>query len=351
MALWQKTLWAVCLLAVMLPIAGWLYETWGAQRDATAHPPPGRLISIGSRKLHILCRGTLGPAVVIEQGAGELSRSWWPVQERVAPFARICTYDRAGFAWSEPAYGARSIDDRVADLRALLRGAGIAPPYILVAHSYGGLIVRRFQHAHPDEVAGLVLVDTPEESSIFQPQVLDFYDKARVMNRVIGVAARFGVLRVLRHWLPLEKYGLWLSSAAEYAALCDDLASLRAVPASLQHSEPPGSLGGLPVTVITHGQAFPGPFAILETNWDQGQHRLAALSSAGRLIVAANSNHMIQHDEPDIVVDAIRTMHATVTVSSSPTLAEDEGNFGSAVHPPARQNPKRHDLAVDPAGW
>jgi len=275
-------------------------------------PAPGRLISVGDHRLHLLCKGSAAPAVVIEQGAGELSKFWWPVQDEIAKFAQVCTYDRAGFGWSEPGPPGRTIENRARELHTLLSNSGIPAPFIFVAHSYGGFIVRAYAQENPDKVAGLILVDTPDESSIFREEVLSFYAKARVIQRVIGFVSRFGVLRLAGHWVSLEDVGLWLTKPSEYAALCDDLLSLERVPAPMRFSKSAGSLGSLPVIVITHGQPFPGPFAVLETNWSEGQARLAALSTNSALIVAKNSNHMIQQDEPTLVVDAIRRMHDAV---------------------------------------
>jgi hypothetical protein len=104
----------------------------------------------------------------------------------------------------------------------------------------------------------------------------------------------------------LDGYGFWLRRPEEDAALCDDLASLEHVPEAQRSSKAEGSLGALPLAVITHGRPFPGPFAVLDTNWAEGQRRLAALSTDSLLIVAEKSNHMIQHDEPELVLDAIR---------------------------------------------
>jgi pimeloyl-ACP methyl ester carboxylesterase len=301
----------VALLAVLtLLLIGYVYERVGAARDGDAYPAPGRLVLAGDHRLHVFCEGGAGPTVVIEQGAGELSRFWRPVQDKVAEFARVCTYDRAGYGWSERTRDGRTIEDRIDDLHFLLQGAKIPAPYILVAHSYGGLLVRAYQQKYLGEVAGMVLVDTPEESSIFDREVLDFYAKARIVNRVAGFAAQFGLLRLLRHWLPLDQYGLWLKKPEEYAALCDDLNSIERVPQVQRGSKTAGSLGSLPLIVMSHGIAFPGPFAVLEKNWSEGQRRLVALSSQAELIVANNSNHMIQQDEPGLVVEAIRKMHA-----------------------------------------
>lgn len=309
----QDKLVFAALVALVLPAIGYLYELIGERRDARLRPPPGQLVKVGGRRLHLVCKGTKPPTVVIETGAGELSCFWWPVQDRIAEFARVCTYDRAGFGWSDAAPNGRTIEDRAEELRSLLANADIHSPYIFVAHSYGGLIARSYAANHPNEVAGLVLVDTPEESSIFQRNVLDFYAKVRAMNRVAGLAARLGLLRLLRHWIALERYGFWLGRAAEYSALCDDLASLELVPEAQRISKAEGCLGAMPMVVITHGQAFPGPFAVLETNWSEAQRRLAALSKESMLVVASKSNHMIHQDEPELVLDAVLRVHGATS--------------------------------------
>ncbi len=327
MTSWQWNFVLVFVFALFVLLAGFFYELIGDRIDANRQPAPGRLVSVGDHKLHLLCKGGAAPAVVIEQGAGEASHFWWPVQDRMAEFATVCTYDRAGYGWSEATGAGRTIDDRAEELHKLLANAGIPGPYILAAHSYGGLIIRSFARKHPADVAGLVLVDTPEESNIFQPEVLDFYAKARWMNRVVAIGSQFGVLRLLRHWIPLDRFGFWLTRPAEYAALCDDLASLELVPTSMRGSEKPGSLGALPVGVLTHGQPFPGPFAILEKNWSEGQTRLAALSNNSELVVAKNSNHMIEIDEPHLVVDMVRRVHTAARDHS--ILAE----IGAAAMP------------------
>ena len=225
-------------------------------------------------------------------------------------FASVCTYDRAGYGRSEPVAAGRTIAARAEELHTLLTNAGLPGPYILVAHSYGGFIVRCFARNHPDQTAGLVLVDTPEEAAFFRREVLNFYSRLRVMNKAVELAARFGVLRLLGQLFPLDHVGFSFVRPAEYSAAGDDLASLQLVEQPTANFGGVGSLGDLPLAVITHGQPFPGPFFILEKGWSEGQRRLAALSTDSLLIRANNSNHIIQIDEPALVVDAIRRVHA-----------------------------------------
>src|SRR5581483_4291009 len=121
-----------------------------------AQTPPGRMVDIGGRKLHLHCEGTGGPAVIVT-GAG-YSYDWSLVQAEVAKFTTICTYDPAGFAWSDPGPGPEC-PDRVADLRKLLRAADVKGPYVFVGLSYGALVARYYASQYPDEVAGIVMVD------------------------------------------------------------------------------------------------------------------------------------------------------------------------------------------------
>ncbi|MGA8437153.1 MAG: alpha/beta hydrolase [Candidatus Sulfotelmatobacter sp.] len=307
---WQWDLVIALLSALALLTAGCIYEKAAERRDKKVHPAPGRIVAVGDHKLHLLYKACVGPTIVIEQGAGEPSRLWWPVQDRIAKFAGVCTYDRASYGWSDPVAAGRTIAERAEELHTLLTNAGIPEPYILVAHSYGGFVVRCYAHNHPDQMAGLVLVDTPEESAFFRREVLNFYSRLRFMNKAVELAARFGVLRLLGHLFPLDQVGLSFVRPAEYSAAGDDLASLQLVEPTTGNFGGVGSLGDLPLAVITHGQPFPGPFSILEKDWSDGQARLAALSTNSLLIRANNSNHMIQVDEPELVVDAVRRVHA-----------------------------------------
>jgi len=320
-AVWQETamvwVWsAIGVLAAAL-CAGAIAEHVGEGRDQARFPPPGRMVDVGGRQMHILCKGNApAPTVVIEQGAGSPSMLWWPLMDQVAAFARVCTYDRAGYQWSDAAPGARSLQDRVADLHAVLAGAGTPGPYVLVAHSFGGPLVRLFAQAYPDQVAGMVLVDTPDETVVFRPSYLKYAGQIGSFARVLNVAARFGLVRAaISFWRTVpdgftaDQFAALkahLSRPAFFAAMADDVAALaRTPPGSFGH------LGDKPLVVLRHGIPFPGPAAVLEDGWEAGQERLAKLSTHGELVLAAKSNHMIQSDEPELVVNAIRRVVAT----------------------------------------
>jgi pimeloyl-ACP methyl ester carboxylesterase len=348
MPLWLWSLGLAFLCGLFLLAAGNAYERIGERKDRQRNPLPGRMVSVGEHQLQLLCKGNVAPTVVIEQGAGEPSWLWWPVQDQVAKFASVCTYDRASYGWSQSVPAGRTITQRAEELHALLSNAGMPGPYILVAHSYGGLIVRCFARKYPAQTAGLVFVDTPDEATIFRPEVLKFYARVRLATKAIEFATRFGLVRLLVSCFPSLRAGFPFSRAEEYAAAADDLASLQREEPSqelsqevspersqelskelaMRNSGLPGSLVARPLVVLTHGQPFPGPFSILEKGWSEGQTRLAALSTNSLLIVAKKSNHMIELDEPELVVEAIRRVH--VAVQGRARIAEDEDGTLSA---------------------
>lgn len=128
-------------------------------------PPPGRLIDVGGRRLHILCSGSGSPTVVLEAGASSFAIDWTLVQRELAATTRVCSYDRAGMGWSD----AGTLESRVRtarDLHRLLRAAGERPPWVLVGASRGGLFIRSYQADHPSEVVGMVFVDPATEERL-----------------------------------------------------------------------------------------------------------------------------------------------------------------------------------------
>jgi L-ascorbate metabolism protein UlaG (beta-lactamase superfamily)/pimeloyl-ACP methyl ester carboxylesterase len=133
------------------------------REDVVAVARPGALVDVGGRKIHMNCTGSGSPTVVIESGSASFAIDWLLVQPEVAKTTRVCSYDRAGSGWSDPSGHPETADGTVADLHAALSAAGEKPPYVLVAHSIGGLYARAYQLGHPKEVAGIVFVDAAHE--------------------------------------------------------------------------------------------------------------------------------------------------------------------------------------------
>ena len=331
----RVSIWIWLLLGVALVlVAGFIYEQIGAARAAIRYPAPGRLIDIGGRRLHLLCKGEdhgkAGPTVVLETGAITPGLMWARVQDAVAGFSRVCLYDRAGYGWSDPASGERSVEQRVQELHTLLHKADVPQPYVLVGHSYGGIMARIYARNYRDEVAGMVLVDSAEEGVHLRPDVLSLYSKMLRVMAVMGAISRFGLWRF---WQPLaldadSGFSLQVRSALNALMLRhdsskagrDEIESLERDAPALTALGAAGSLGSLPLVVINHGKPFPGPFAVLENYWGDGQKRLAALSSRGELIVAEAASHNILVESPDVIVAAIRrVVDAARMVDSPPT--------------------------------
>jgi pimeloyl-ACP methyl ester carboxylesterase len=321
---WRMNWVFLCLAGFFALIgAGAAVEALSEARDRVRFPPPGSMVDVGGRRLHLLCKGThAGPTVVIEQGAGSPSIFWWPIQDKVASFSGVCTYDRAGYLWSDPAASSRDLEERVQDLHALLANGNVPGPYIMVGHSFGGPIIRLYTRNYPAEVAGMVLVDTPEEQVILRPSYDDYVKKLGYFATTFELAARVGLVRLAAAFLQKVPDGLdagaydALKAGAVrpdfFRAMRDDPVSLSRNPATLRALSGAGSLGNKPLVVITHCLPFPGPAAVLEDGWLDGQHRLAALSTRGELVLAEHSNHMIQSEQPDIIIAAIQRVVALV---------------------------------------
>ena len=124
---------------------------------------PGKLVDLGGHQLHVHCSGTGTPVVVVENGLGDFSFDWDLVQSRVSRYTRICTYDRAGYAWSDPGPKPRTFVQLNLELHDALQKLGEKGPFVLVGHSYGGPVMINFASAYPQDVAGLVLVDSAHE--------------------------------------------------------------------------------------------------------------------------------------------------------------------------------------------
>lgn len=307
-------------LASLAAALGATYQVVGERADLERYPPPGRLVDVNGRRLHLYCAGKgHGPAVVIEAGAGNDSTLWADIVQRVSSFAKVCTYDRAGLGWSDPAPLPMTFEDRANDLHSLLAATDLTGPLILVGHSYGGYIVRAFTRLHPQQVAGIVLVEAAEEGYTFDPWGLKYAAAVHARERRTMWAARLGLLRLCVKLFPTycdpvkgvppdardEMTALYLRTSRHFAT-ADEMAALEKVPQAMRNPGGFGTLRDVPLIVISRGSQDPTTNSPTQPEWLAGQRRLLGLSSRATHVVAEKSGHMIQFSEPQAIIEAIR---------------------------------------------
>ncbi|MCC6315732.1 MAG: alpha/beta hydrolase [Thermomicrobiales bacterium] len=264
------------------------------------------LVDIGAgRRLWLECRGRGSPTVLLEAGTGNDADTWDAaglaagaqppaVLPGVATFTRVCAYDRPGTLLdadrpgrSDPAPMPRTTAQMVADLHALLGAAQVPGPYVIVAHSFGGLVARLYAATYPADVAGLVLVDAAHE---------DYYAHLRAALMPAQWAAATGAI----------------APAGSNAERIDTTASA----AQMRRAAAAAPLPDLPLVVITHGRpwAWPAgyPADALEALWMPLQRKLAALTPDAQLTIACDSDHDIPGEQPGLIVAAVRQVIAAV---------------------------------------
>jgi len=324
----------VGILVVLLIVFGGLTWVMGARAKAdlaAKYPPPGQMVDVDGDRMHIYCQGQGSPTVVMYAVAGEFSLTWALFQPEAAEFTRVCAYDRAGLGWSELSPKPRTAQNIVEELHTLLIKADIEGPYVLVGQSMGGLYVRLYAHEYPDEVVGMVLVDaTPEEWELRFPvsYVQAIEQAAEKQIRIARFAKLLNTVGILAlfskypdQYLPQlpqatrEAYkGIILSDTRYFQAAADEAISHEESRAQV-HTAQITTLGDIPLVVLTRGVPSDDPEALgisaedmqqKEAVWDELQAALAALSSNGKQVIAEQSGHNIQHDQPGLVIHAIR---------------------------------------------
>ena len=294
----------IAVLIIGLALFGYFYEPWAEARDAKAYPPPGQLVDVGGYRLHINCTGEGSPTVVIESGWGDSSAGWAWVQPQVAKTTRVCTYDRAGMGWSESSPEPRTARGYAKELHTLLAKANEPGSYVLVGHSMGGFTILVYAHDYPDEVSGLVLVDSqalPPANATPKPT------PKPGGTSLVSLIARIGVMRLLAgplgaiQDLPPEAkqaytaYSVIPRSAQtqldEFIGMSEGGAQARAVT----------TLGALPLIVLS---------ARLDDTADHtaSQTGFLKLSTNSQQLFAEESGHRIMIEQPKAAVAAIMQM-------------------------------------------
>jgi pimeloyl-ACP methyl ester carboxylesterase len=256
----------------------------------------------------------------------------------VAKFTRVCSYDRAGYGWSDPV-SETMLPQRVAEmLHDLLEKAGEKPPHLMVGHSFGGIYVRTFTAQYPDEVVGVVLVDSSHENQnqLTPPDLAQSPEYAQLKNgamtslRLIQIAEPIGLLRAIKFMdsgvasmsLPEDEKRSVLAQMYRTGYMG---AYARETIMMMTYSGQPRKLGDLPLIVLSRkidaqdmAKQIPPSLQSMELAQQMAevangmQEELAALSTRGKRIIVEGSGHFIQLDKPQVVIDAIREVFTQV---------------------------------------
>jgi pimeloyl-ACP methyl ester carboxylesterase len=307
-------------------------------QTATVPPRPrrGKIVDIGGQRLYLDCRGKGVPTVLLEAGAGDLSFVWTLVQERVATFTTVCSYDRGGYLWSDPGARPRTYAQLALELRTALDRAGVRHPFVLVGQSYGGLVVRGFAKRYSRDVVGMVLVDAVHEDERIvyggAPHLLRAEARGRAFTEpriqldteFVRMAHDSSVLtstdplpspldRLTRDareaWLWAQGQPLYrMAWAAEMDWSPEELARMHE-----ERLANRASLGSIPLVVLARALGgYENGMSISADSLERERRTLAAglaaLSRRGELIFAKSAGHNIHLEDPDLVITAIRTV-------------------------------------------
>jgi pimeloyl-ACP methyl ester carboxylesterase len=303
------------VIAVMaVASVGGGYETVREHLDASAYPMTGRLIDVGGYRLHLHCTGSGSPTVVLQPGGGDMSSAMGWIAPAVAEHTRVCVYDRAGRGWSDPANTTQDGEQIATDLHTLLHRAHVPGPYVLAGHSFGGLYVRIFAARYPQEVAGMVLIDStgsawPASTSPPSRGPDDILARASVLasasarlgaGRLIGLAGGYGAL-------PPQSAAQVRATTATPASVRSTIEEFLQASASEHQAATLTGLGDKPLAVLTAGRGS-------NAAWMAAQDKTATLSANSVHRVIAGASH------PDLILnqaDAAVTAQAIIDVVSS----------------------------------
>ncbi|MBV8475682.1 MAG: alpha/beta hydrolase [Acidobacteria bacterium] len=321
--------WAVYLVsllvavAVFLAIAGETYEAISRSRDQREFRHWGELVDVGGFRLNLNCLGAGSPTVVLDSGLGLPAAEWSLVEPDVAEFTRVCSYDRAGYGWSNVGPFPRTSAQISHELHNLLKNARVRPPYVLVGHSFGGYNVRVYTREYPDEVAGIVLVEAAHEDEFeLLPGQFRAADQKRLrwlhrLQPFVPMLIHLGVERLFLRAEP--SYGIASDVLEEmrYLELSSKsfdsmLGELDAMPQSISEVRSSGSVGKRPLLVLSGakaGQDLPESLdreAFRRIWMGELQSRLALLSIHGGQVLVPDAGRLIPLKQPQAVTAAVK---------------------------------------------
>jgi pimeloyl-ACP methyl ester carboxylesterase len=343
---WRRVAERIVLSTVILlvvAVAGSTSYNAIAHNWFRAHnPPPGSFYIVDGHRMRMNCTGSGSPTIILESGLGNDGLIWDGVQQVVARTTRVCSYDRAGFGWSDPVSGPRDADHVASQLHALLLEAKITGPIVLMGHSLGGVFLRDYATRYPAEIAGIVFVDaaTPLQRQHPAMKAADAQMTTPIWvqlliyrtKMILGVPRLFGacsqpVKGFAGQAEKLEAEGLcappvWTANREEIAVDQSGLETLHT-----------GPFGALPILIFSRdpaksisGQNPPQFVVDAENAWSQMQENLKTLSTRSRRIIVKGSGHVIQLQRPEVLEKEV-----PLFIEQIRGTAPQPTNYGSTV--------------------
>lgn len=320
--------WLITTSALIVA-AGATFQFAMTKWENHRYPPRGKLVDIGGLHLHINCKGAGSPAVIMEAGPNDSSIVWQLVQPEIARVTRVCSYDRAGFGWSDAPNEPRTSANVAGELDRLLTKAAVPGPYVLVAFEYGALNIRMFTARHPKQVMGMVLVDAVHPDMHHRDPLRRPIGAQRNFHRFLYEAVIWsvplGVPRILgwcrkTYTFPNQPKE-WTLLAPEAAAQYCRLQAWRTEAAQARDEDgsgpsKTGPFGDMPLVLLSHDPQFsefrfffsPANAAKAEDTWTEMQEELRGLSSRSKRIIAKGSYRYVQIYRPELVVAAVQEL-------------------------------------------
>lgn len=323
--IWRKLGYWLAAALVCVAAVSTIFNAAVGAVNRRLHPPPGSFFNVDGSRLHLYCTGTGTPTVILESGLGDDWLQWRKVQPALSQLTRVCSYDRAGYGWSDPRPGPRDSIHIADELHELLTKAGISGPVLLMGHSAGGLHIRQYATKYPADVVGLVFVDasTPAQFDVLPAQLVAPDDL-----RWPKIQTVLGIERMRRRCGQHDWTGMGTvpSDSPEFVAwLTADDCMLSVLTntgreevdfrSSCQEVAKTGPFGDLPILIFSEDPQYmpsfwtPAPlFPVFAKTWNSLQDGLKGLSTRSRRIIARRSSHYVQVDRPEVVIAEVGHM-------------------------------------------
>lgn len=284
-------IFAATLIAFVL--IGYTYQQIGLQQDSQQIKPSGKLFKINDTQMHLYCTGSGSPTVVLEAASGGLSSSWGWIQPEISKYTRVCSYDRRGRGWSTGNSQNPDLEQVAKDLHAVLWAAQINDKYILVGHSLGGLYARKYQERYPEEVVGLVLVDSSHPSQLVT--IPELVEKSSSSVQEFNTYALLSQIGLFRFYFALDgsldfstlpdkerkEHTYFWSRPEHFSSIANENAQIEKM---YDQAQKLGSVDPVPVRIVSAADATP--------EWERLQNDLFTISKDSSRITIPDSTHM-----------------------------------------------------------